>query len=179
MSSLQEGDQVVTGHKDGVPLLQTFTGNYFHRNQNEHFDFIKLNTADNGQLTVTRNHYVLALVDGKEQPVMAGSLRLGDKLLKEGKPVEINQIEAAQEKGIASPMFSHDELEVNGFSVSTYSGLRLADIDLLGYAINSHIIDAAVGLTQTVKGAEALKPSNENDGQVQPLGQDILDTLGL
>jgi hypothetical protein len=177
IDELQEGDQVLVDSKDGTQVFQTYTGESYHKNMNQHFEFVQLTTADNSTLTATRNHYVMTLVDNKPTPVMAGQLRLGDTLIKNGEPVAISQVESVVEQGFNSPIIEKGQLQVNGFSVTTYSGLQLGGQDILGFPLTQKIIDSAASLTKQVYGENALKP--DVDGNVQMPIQNMLESLNL
>merc|ERR1719463_264714 len=99
MEALQVGDYVKIGHGESYEQVYAFA----HRVPDRVADFVKLHTNAGSPLEMTSEH--LVFVNGKTNPVRAGSIKVGDILHAEGNNnAVVNKIEVVTKRGIYNPL---------------------------------------------------------------------------
>ena len=92
MEALQVGDYVKIGKGEVYEKVYAFGHHVPHKNT----EFVQIHTNAGSPLEVTSEH--LVFVNGKTNPVRAGSIKIGDLLQAEGKDAVVQKIEFNRQK---------------------------------------------------------------------------------
>jgi len=146
MEALQVGDYVKIGHGESYEQVYAFA----HRVPDRVADFVKLHTNAGSPLEMTSEH--LVFVNGKTNPVRAGSIKVGDILHAEGNNnAVVNKIEVVTKRGIYNPLTKSGTIQVNGITASNYISLQNENNEYVefqgGIEITSHHDAAHLAMT--------------------------------
>ena len=123
MKDLKVGDLVRSGY-DPNRYQKVYA--FAHRQDDRRTEFLKIKTNNTSQaapLEITSDH--LVFVDGKSNPVRAGSIKIGDILQAEqpsgAKVIEISNV---SRKGLYAPLTQDGTLIIDGVRASSYVSLQ-------------------------------------------------------
>lgn len=153
MRDVRVGDRVHVGNGIYSPIF-LFT----HRAPTARFQFVRLNTASNHSLSLTRKHYLPC----NGRLMSAGAVALGDVLtLEDGRFSPVVSIDLVFDSGLFNPHTMHGEIVVDGVRASTYTQtvlpraahallapLRAAFDALAGVALRGAFDDGAARLAR-------------------------------
>ena len=115
MQNLQVGDFVKIGKGDIYEPVYAFG----HHVPRRYAKFVQLHTsADKSPLELTGEH--LVFVKGKNNPVRADSIKVGDLLQAQDDNAVVQKISIVEKIGIYNPLTSSGTIQVNGITASTY-----------------------------------------------------------
>merc|ERR1711897_5606 len=146
MEALQVGDYVKIGNGESYEQVYAFA----HRVPDRVADFVKLHTNAGSPLEMTSEH--LVFVNGKTNPVRAGSIKVGDILHSEGNNnAVVDKIEVVTKRGIYNPLTRSGTIQVNGITASNYISLQNENNEYVefqgGVEITSHHDAAHLAMT--------------------------------
>jgi len=122
MTELEVGDKVLTGkEQDRYEPVYGFG----HINPDKPAEFLKIFTSNKATapLEMTGNH--MLFVSGKEHPVRADSIKVGDNLRADhGTSTSVTKIQTVTRKGVYAPMTPSGSIVVNGIVASTYVSMQ-------------------------------------------------------
>ncbi|CAB9504191.1 Warthog protein [Seminavis robusta] len=120
MEGLQVGDKILTGQSD---YQRVYSFGHYHPTKEA--EFLVLSTDDNGALEVSRDH--LIYLEGKPNPVRAGSIKTGDRLQPLG--VSVTHIDTVAKHGIYAPLTADGTLVLNGNILASSYVALIQDTD--------------------------------------------------
>lgn len=122
MTELEVGDKVLTGkEQDRYEPVYGFG----HINPDKSAEFLKIFTSSNAAapLEMTGNH--MLFVRGKEHPVRADSIKVGDNLRADhGTFTSVTKIQTVTRKGVYAPLTPSGSIVVNGIVASSYVSMQ-------------------------------------------------------
>jgi hypothetical protein len=153
MNDLQVGDHVLT--TSGFSKVYTID----HRNENKPTEFLQLHTDwTNDPLEVTSGH--LIYLNGKQDPVQAGTILTGDEVLAfangQLQPARVTDVTTITRKGLYNPITSTGTLIVDGLATSTYTAVPITEgqnyLMIGGYKVMSmhDFLHLAIGPLRTL-----------------------------
>jgi len=134
MANVEVGDVVLT--MNGFEKIYTID----HRNENEATDFLQIVTDSDNAIELTSKH--LIYLHDKHDPVEAGTVKVGDKLLTgTSDAAEVSKVSVVTRNGLFNPITSSGTLVVDGLATSTYTAIDVTGgssyITIGGYKILS------------------------------------------
>lgn len=134
MKDLQIGQQVYAGHdEDNKPIYETVYG-FAHREVDRYAEYLRIKTACHDKRKCDKDleisPYHLIFKEGQKDPVAAGSLAVGDVLLRqsvddtEPHRATITAIKTIVERGTYAPLTKDGTVIVNGIHASSYVSIQ-------------------------------------------------------
>ncbi|CAB9504310.1 expressed unknown protein [Seminavis robusta] len=122
MTDLKIGDMILTAKNRFQPIYA-----FAHNDATTETEFLQIHTTSGKKpLEVTGQH--LVYLQGKDSPVTAKSIKVGDSLMEAGQeqggPAVVAKIETVQRHGIYAPLTQDGTLVVDGFASSCYISLQ-------------------------------------------------------
>jgi len=145
MKDVEVGDQVMTGTGDYQTVYSID-----HRNPTKLTEFVQISYSDEeAPIELTARHMIF--LEGKENPIPAGDVRVGDKLRSlhdhgdvsslSSHSLEVSKLSSIVRKGLYNPLTGDGTIVVNGGIVaSTYSAVLSSHtewVEIAGYKIMS------------------------------------------
>ncbi|CAB9511247.1 expressed unknown protein [Seminavis robusta] len=120
MTELKIGDKILTANNEYQPIYA-----FAHNDATTYTEFLQIHTTSgNNPLEITSQH--LVYVQGKDAPVTAGSIKVGDTLTEAGQggAAVVTKIDTVQRHGIYAPLTPDGTLVVDGIASSCYVSLQ-------------------------------------------------------
>ena len=118
LKDLKFGDSILAANK----VFQPFVFDH-HAHNTKPSEFVQIHTdeSDNDPLTapieLTKDHMIF--VDGKDLPILAGDVELGDSLIGMNGPTKVTKIDMVMRDGLFSPLTRDATLYVDGVLASS------------------------------------------------------------
>jgi len=150
MTELEVGDKVLTGkEQDRYEPVYGFG----HINADKTAEFFQISTSNNSPLEMTGNH--MLFVRGKEHPVRADSIKVGDNLRADhGTFDSVTKIQTVTRKGVYAPLTPSGSIVVNGIVASTYVSMQDHAVEYAEFSNGAKI----PFLTQEMGGHMSMSP---------------------
>jgi len=116
VKDIEVGDKVLTGGKEYKPVYTID-----HKDSNKWVDFVQIHSTGNVEspLELTASHMVF--MHGKENPIPASAVKVGDALHTVGSPSIVTKISHIERKGLWNPITADGTIVVDGIVTSTYN----------------------------------------------------------
>jgi hypothetical protein len=121
MANVEVGDLVLT--MNGFEKIYTID----HRNENKATDFVQIVTETDNAIELTSKH--LIYLHDKHDPVEAGTVKVGDKLLTgTSDAAEVSKVSIVTRNGLFNPITSSGTVVVDGIATSTYTAVEVTGV---------------------------------------------------
>ena len=121
MEDLKVGSMILAGSDGEYQPVYAF-GHFDPDNENKFFQIHTSGIPDNQPLEMTKEH--LVFVHGKENPVRADSIQVGDVLASASGSAKVTKIEIVTRKGQYAPFTQDGKLVVDGILASSYISMQ-------------------------------------------------------
>jgi len=123
MKDLNVGDKILSGKKQYETVYA-----FGHREEKAENEFLQLHTSahDSSLLEMTKEHLIFVEENGKQAPVRADSLKVGDMLVTGDSctSVSVTKITTTVKKGLYMPLTESGTLVANGLKCSAYVSIK-------------------------------------------------------
>ena len=119
MQHLQVGDRIRTSVNEYEPVYAF--GHFTESVAGKFYQITMTNDGMTEPLEITGEH--LVYLAGKQSPVRADSIRVGDSLQGQATPMVVSTIEIVEKTGLYAPLTPSGKLLVNGVAASSYIAL--------------------------------------------------------
>lgn len=119
MRDVRVGDHVMVGARRTCTVF-----GFTHQVRDARVRMTRVHTVDNRSLTATHGHFVYAWRGGARLAMRADHVAVGDHLISaDGASHAVTRVTRVLKRGLYNPQTLHGDIVVDGFVVSTYTGV--------------------------------------------------------